>query len=301
MLYEVIINRDSGSGIFRDLEQQDRLKSVFRAHGHEVDLNVVAPAELDATIRRKAESNAQVLIVGGGDGTVTGAAKLLKGTGKALGVLPLGTFNLEARDLHISLDPFEAVKDLINSEMVDIDLLMINDDYCLCATVIGFYPALAKSRESFHGRSWWTKTIRIDKEIATVAVRSPALRLEISCAGETIQRRTRLAAFAPGHYEESMGIIPNRSDLSSGKLTAYVSEHLTRTQMIKAALGYLAGKLLDTAEMTRIESCEISINVARRTSIPAMIDGEIVRMGLPCRMKILPGALKVLRPRNPSS
>ncbi len=98
-----------------------------------------------------------------------------------------------------------------------------------------------------------------------------------------------------------MGIIPNRSDLSSGKLTAYVSEHLNRTQMLMAALGYLAGKLLDTAEMTRIESCEITIDVPRRKSIPAMIDGEIVSMELPCRMKILPGALKVLRPRNPDS
>ncbi len=299
MLYEAIINRDSGSGIFRDMEQQNRLKRIFSEKGHTLDLSVVAPTDLGKLLAQKAKSPGEALIIGGGDGTITSAAKLLQGTGKALGVLPLGTFNLEARDLHLSLDPFKAAGQLLDSDTVEIDLMEVNDECCLCATVIGFYPAIAKSREDFHGRSWWTKTIRIVREIATVAVRSPALNLEITSGGETIHRRTRLAAFSPGHYEESIGIIPIRDSLASGELSAYVSEHLTRAAMLKAAIGYLSGNLLDTEQMTRIESSEITINVRRRKSIPAMIDGEIVRMKMPCRLRIIPRALKVLRPRNP--
>ncbi|MBC7979307.1 MAG: hypothetical protein H7Y36_01945 [Armatimonadetes bacterium] len=301
MLYEVIINRESGSGIFRDMEQQNRLKRIFTDNGHRIELHVAAPEELDGLLQKKAQSPAEVLIIGGGDGTVTGAAKLLQGTGKALGVLPLGTFNLEARDLNISLDPFKAAEELMNSEIVEIDLMTVDDECCLCATVIGFYPNLAKSRKSFHGKSWWTKFIRIVHDICTVAVSSPALKLEITIDGETIHRRTRLAAFSPGQYDEGIGIIPNRSELSSGKLTAYVSEHLNRGQMLKAAVAYITGSLLKTEEMTRLESSEITIGVGRRKTIPAMIDGEIVNMKMPCHLKILPRALKVLRPRKPAN
>ena len=136
------------------------------------------------------------------------------------------------------------------------------------------------------------------KELATVAAKSPALMLEITSEGETIRRKTRLAAFSPGRYEEGIGIIPDRPELASGNLTAHISGHHTRGEMLIAAAGYLVGNLLDTDAMTRVESPRIHIDVARHESIPAMIDGEIVRMKLPCELRILPRALRVLRPRK---
>ncbi|MES2661659.1 MAG: diacylglycerol kinase family protein [Verrucomicrobiota bacterium] len=301
MNYQIVINSRSGDGIFQDIEQQARLRQVFADHGHQVDLSVVEPDQLESTLKEKARSAGEILIVGGGDGTITTAARLLHGSGKTLGVLPLGTFNLEARDLKLPLDPFEAAEKLLDAETIPIDLLKVNGEYCMCATVIGFYPALAKARENFHGRSWWVKSLRIVREIATVAVASPALDLTITADGKTYHRRTRLTAFSPGGYEESVGLIPERKDLASGKLTAYVSEHLSRGQMLRAAFGYLTGNLLDMEKMTKIESSEITINVKRRTSIPTMIDGEILRISLPCRLEILPRALNVLRPKSESS
>lgn len=301
MLYETIINRDSGSGIFQDPEQQNRLKKIFTERGHQLNLNVVKPTELESALKKAASSESQVILVGGGDGTITCAAKLLKGTDKALGVLPLGTFNLEARDLKIKLDPFEAAEQLMDSDIEAIDIMEVNDECCLCATVLGFYPTLAKSREDIHGKSWWKKSIRIVREIATVAVTSPALELEITSENTRIERHTRLAAFAPGHYHDSIGIIPVRDSLSSGELSAYVSEHLSRSQMISAAIGYLSGNLLDTDKMVRVETAELTVNVKRRRKIPAMIDGEIVSLSLPCRMRILPKSLKILRPRSPAN
>jgi len=298
MNYQIVINSKSGAGIFQETAQQERLIQIFTARGHQVDLSVVEPDRLEAVLKEKAESAEEVLIVGGGDGTITTAARILHGTGKTLGVLPLGTFNLEARDLKLPLDPFEAAAKLIDAETIPIDLLKVNEEYCMCATVIGFYPALAKARESFHGSSWWVKSLRIVREIATVAVASPALDLTITAEGQIYHRRTRLTAFSPGGYEETAGLIPARKNLSSGKLTAYVSEHLSRGQMLHAAFGFLTGNFLDTEKMTRIESSEITINVKRRKSIPTMIDGEILRISLPCRLEILPCALNVLRPRS---
>ncbi len=204
MNYQIVINGKSGAGIFHDREQQDRLRQVFTGRGHQVDLSVVEPGHLEATLKETAECAENVLIVGGGDGTITTAARLLHGTGKTLGVLPLGTFNLEARDLKLPLDPFEAADKLIDAEVIPIDLLKVNEEYCMCAAVIGFYPALAQARESFHGRSWWVKSLRIVREIATVAVASPALDLTITADGKIYHRRTRLTAFSPGSYEESV-------------------------------------------------------------------------------------------------
>ncbi len=297
MDYHVVINRESGSGLFRDEEKVSKLEAIFRKNGHHVEIHIVEPARLEETLRAALDSPAERIIIGGGDGTVTSAAEILRNTGKALGVLPLGTFNLEARDLSIPLDPFQAIEELLDSEVTEIDLMTVNGACCLCTTVIGFYPQLAQSRESFHGKSWWLKSIRVLRELLTVAVTAPALRLELTSEQGRVVKRTRLAAFSPGSYEESIGLIPSRRDLASGQINAYVSAHLSRMELIGAAFSFLKGTLFDTKRMTLIESPEITIDVRRKEHISAMIDGEILEISLPCRLENLPRALKVLRPK----
>ncbi|WP_411828085.1 diacylglycerol/lipid kinase family protein [Luteolibacter sp. AS25] len=298
MFYEIIINRESGSGIFREAENVAKLEGIFSEAGHDTKVTVVAPEELENVLKVAASSDSGAIIIGGGDGSVTTAARFLKDTGKPLGVLPLGTFNLEARDLNIPLDPFAAAEKLVDADIVDIDLLSVGNELCLCAMVIGFYPALAKSREDFHGKSWWKKTIRVIHEVATVAIKSPALELETSGHKEVIQQKTRLAAFSPGSYEENIGTLPAREDLSSGLLTAYVSAHLSRSQMLKAAFKFMTGTLLETEKMIQAEAEKIIIKVGSKRTIPAMIDGEIIQIKLPCELRILPKALRVLRPKK---
>src|SRR6267142_880349 len=53
---------------------------------------------------RAVKDNYQTIIAGGGDGTISSVAGVVAGTDRILGVLPLGTLNHFAKDLHIPLD-----------------------------------------------------------------------------------------------------------------------------------------------------------------------------------------------------
>jgi len=298
MKLALVLNRESGDGLFHEKSARDEIVAIFENAGHEIEVDPVSAKDLAAALKKWIASDCDGLIVGGGDGTVAATADLIRGTDKFFGVLPLGTFNLEARDLEIPLEIKEAALALTDATVKEIDLLLVNNRVCLCTTVLGFYPTLSRIREDYHGQRWWKKSLRLAYEVAILATKTPPLTITIEAheEGPPLVEKTRIAVFSPGPYEDAMGIIPHRPDLASGKLMAYISCHLSRFSLIRAAVRFLSGSLFNTDEMKVIETDSLRLDVKGRSSVTAMIDGEILELELPCRMKILPKAVKVLTP-----
>ena len=83
------------------------------------------PDELSVTILRRARV-VDLVILGGGDGTLNSAAPALTETGLPLGILPLGTANDLARTLSIPTDLREAAQVIVNGHVRRIDLGEVN-------------------------------------------------------------------------------------------------------------------------------------------------------------------------------
>ena len=88
---------------------------------------------------------ADLVILGGGDGTISGLVDFLVGKGVTLGVLPLGTANSFCRTLGIPLDIEGAVKVLSEGRPKRIDLGMIDRDYFANAATMGIAPKIAET------------------------------------------------------------------------------------------------------------------------------------------------------------
>jgi len=300
MTYDLVMNSQSGSAGFLDGDGQEKMRQLFIAAGHSVNLSVVPPAELQRRIESAARSDSEVLIVGGGDGTVALAARLLLGRKKALGILPLGTFNLAARAAEMPLDPIDSLRALFDAECQSVDVLRVNGRVCLCLTVLGFYPHLAEARSGFRGLPWWSKTLRVLYELLVLAVRTPLLDLTIRTETGEQSLRTRMASFCPGPYEDAAGLLAKRVNLDSGTMVAYLMEGTGRWSLVKAGLGYLTGRLLEMEEMLVIEGSSMNLKVKKRRQVKAMLDGEILTLDLPCEMVLEKRCLQLLRPRQSS-
>jgi YegS/Rv2252/BmrU family lipid kinase len=87
---------------------------------------VQRPGELEASLAAALELRPDLLIVGGGDGTLSLAARLLAYRDVALGILPLGTTNNFARTLGIPLNVAGAVGVLTGGKVADVDLGQAN-------------------------------------------------------------------------------------------------------------------------------------------------------------------------------
>lgn len=302
--FAVVLNRESGTLRERWHEGlPDELRGRFAEHGVEASIWPAAPPELDRAIEEAIASQPDALVVGGGDGTVASTAKRLSGGSLPLGVLPLGTFNLAARDLGVPLEIEDAVKALATADTDRIDLLEIGERVCLCAVLLGFYPALAMSRREFHGRAWWRKTLGILFETTGAFRHATPLELQIGTdEGRQLRRRTRFVALIPGKYEDILSVIPKRSGLSEGLATAYISRHRSLPALARGSLAYVLGRLSAERDLERIQTgSELVLDARGRRRLPVMIDGEVEVMELPIRARLRKAALTVLRPGEEES
>lgn len=123
---ESLIRAAQGSGS-RSTEGRSRLTLHPATEGPGL------PAALDAALA----TGPDLLVVGGGDGTLALAADRVAGTGVVLGVLPLGTANDAARTLGLPRDLPAAVDTLISGRVVDVDLGRAGDRAFLNVASVG--------------------------------------------------------------------------------------------------------------------------------------------------------------------
>ncbi|MFI5494909.1 diacylglycerol/lipid kinase family protein [Actinoplanes sp. NPDC051859] len=116
----LVVNAHSrrGGKLYRDARNQ-LLAAGFTSLG---DFGVDRPGELESSLSEAIALRPDLLAVGGGDGTISTAARMLAHQDIALGLLPLGTTNNFARTVGVPLDLSAAVDTLANGIVVDVDL-----------------------------------------------------------------------------------------------------------------------------------------------------------------------------------
>src|SRR5258708_26657666 len=96
----VLFNRGGGA-VAADAEIGDKVASALKNAGLDAEIELIAGGDCAARCRALAERGDELVVVGGGDGTISAAASALVGTETRLAVLPLGTLNHFSRDLGI--------------------------------------------------------------------------------------------------------------------------------------------------------------------------------------------------------
>lgn len=100
------------------------------------------PDELIPTVRRAIVGGAPMVIVGGGDGSLSSTIDEFVGRESIFALLPLGTANSFARTLEIPLELDGAVETIASGKVRQLDLGVINGDYFANAAALGLSPLI---------------------------------------------------------------------------------------------------------------------------------------------------------------
>lgn len=298
----LLLNRGSG-GNERGLNAEEvcaMVEQAFKAAGHEISCIQVEPTDIERQLEKAISQKPDTILIAGGDGTVSTGARLLGGTGIAMGVLPMGTFNLAARDLGIPLEIEDAARVLAEAIPEEIDVLDVAGHSCLCTTIFGFYPEFSDVFEKRdHGGQWWKKTLKLLFGMKSTFEISRPIPLSWDADGEKGSAKTKFSAFVPGRYQETAGIIPGRTDFLSGNMTAYIGTHRTSTSALRGIFDYVLGQQEHSPDVTVLRAPSITLRAKGRSGCKVMLDGEILRLKFPIELRIIPRHLKVLRGAAP--
>lgn len=251
--------------------------------------------DLPTLVQQAIEKGCDPIIAAGGDGTISGVAGEVAGSGRRLGILPFGTFNYLARSLGIPDEPDEALSVALESTEQTLTIGRVNDRIFLNNASIGAYAAILEVREDVYkrwGRSrlaaYWSVIL------AMISVYRP-LSMKITVDGAEHTLRAPMAFVSVSEYQLDELGLDGVEAVREGKLALFIPRDTSRLKLLWRAIRIFFRGARRHQDYLLLTGEDILIETRRDKRLVAR-DGERERMSGPYRFQICRDALTVKVP-----
>ena len=295
--YAVVLNSSAGRGLAQ--RAWPLLEAELRARGLPFEL-ISEPSGAAALARVQAFPRDVAVLAVGGDGTVGALLPALVGTGRPLGIVPLGSGNDFAGMLGLRAGDFTAALDrlayaprrvdalratILGGEGAGTAHLLLNGLGMGFDAQVAALMGRAPARLSGFGRYAWA---------ALAALRNLALTpVRVEVDGQVLYAGPScLAAVMNGtRYGGGFRISP-ASDARDGLLNALASGPVTRGQLLALMGWVLPGRHLGHPRVHHTAGQTATVTWSRPTHLH--LDGDLAGRVTGVRVEVLPGALTLL-------
>ncbi|WP_226780584.1 diacylglycerol/lipid kinase family protein [Oceaniglobus trochenteri] len=292
----VVLN--PGSGKKEPVCDADDLRRMLSAQGADVEVSQVRrDRPIGQLVEDALSGGADLVVAAGGDGTICGVAEGMAGSGVAMGVLPLGTFNYFARSLSIPDDIEGAVEVLLKGDARAVRTGRINNRLFLNNTSIGRYPEILANREGIYRRWGRSRIAAYWSVLKTLLTLRRPLDLRIEADDETISMRTPLVFVLNNAFQLDQMGLKGQEDLAEGKLLMFLSPDTGRFGLLRQALALAFGVAEDGRDFRLVSAYRFDIH-ARRKRHRVALDGERRRLKNPLSIRAVPDELHVVVPKD---
>lgn len=278
-----LLNRDSGKC---DAAAEEVMAHILASEQiSPCAIRCVSGPEVDATLKALGSEGIDVLIVLGGDGTLRSAAEMCSEARIRFIALPGGTMNMLPRGLYGERSWQDALKEtLANPREAVIGGGEVEGLRFFCAGIFGSPSHWAEAREALRKSRW-----------------SDALKRASRAWRKSFAGRVRYS-FGPGGTGKAVAVTvlcPLISKSMPSDAPAFEAAALNPRDVGDAFSLALNGLFSDwrlDANVTTVAAREISIGARR--PIPALLDGETVRLSPAATIRFVPNAFRALVPEG---
>jgi diacylglycerol kinase family enzyme len=287
----LVLNEKAGALLAAGGGQQLRDRVVAAG----LELVPLADGPLPALVAQADASDADVIVVAGGDGSIACAAEILAGTGRLLGLIPSGTMNLLAKDLGIPVDdPEAAIALLADGTARHIDVGDIGGHVFLCAAMLGSPARIGHHREDGRRRgNGFFGWLHVGRALLRALRRHRALRMTVTVDGRPYKLRTPSLTITVNALDEATGRAFGRARLDGGSLFLYAVQHHSLGGLLRILFNAARGRLGSDPNVRVLHGRDVTI-AGTGAALRVLIDGEEHLLPTPLRARIRPGALSII-------
>ena len=261
-----------------------------------IDAHAVRNPEIMEPVIKAAIAKAPMVILGGGDGTLSSSIDYFVGSDTVFAVLPLGMANSFARTLGLPLDLDGAIDVIVRGRRKRIDLGIIDGDYFANAAALGLSPLIADTVP--HGLKKYLGMVGYLIWAARVAFKFRPFKLRVTLDdGTMVKSWATEARIANGSHHGGVELVESQK-LDSGEM---VIQAVTGKSVFGLAWSWFATLFkLRRRELTVTEWRGRRMQLEARPRQKISIDGEIAAK-TPVVVEVARGAIEVAAPRDDSS
>lgn len=287
----VIINPVSGTESKKNIPEE--VAAAFDQTQFDIIIRITGYPGHATEIAKDAVKNkfAYVLTVGG-DGTVNEVAKALVNTNTVLGIIPFGSGNGLARDLHLSMDSEKAIKTILDGNIRTIDYGSANEHIFFCTCGVGFDAFISDKFAEDKKRG----PLGYVRNIVEGVIDFRSEEYEITHDEGTLNERAFLVTCAnASQYGNEVYIAPG-ADMEDGKMNVSILKPLNANEIPQTTLQLLTKNIDKNSKMISL----LTSNLTIKRSKPGMlhVDGEPVEAGKEINVTIYQKGLKVFAPKQ---
>ena len=322
MQAELIYNPSGGQVVIR--HELDNVVAFLERYGWSVTLQETSkPLEATELARHAVNRGARVVIAAGGDGTVNEVANGLVNTDVALGVLPVGTTNSWALQMHIpALNPMlpgtqavkliaaleeriarplpanyyrkvllDAARVLVEGRTVAVDMGELSGRHFLMWAGIGFDAAIAQSMPPKEKRALgsWAYVLPVIES----AYRYSGTDVWLNLDGTVIKVSTPLIVISNIQLYGGVMAIGAKACVNDAKLDVCIFKGGGFFTFVQQAMKVLSHRHLQDPKVEYHQCREIVVEPA--LPLPVHVDGEPFTL-TPVTIHTVPSSLKVIIP-----
>jgi diacylglycerol kinase family enzyme len=278
---EAVINQASGS---TGPGAAEELEAIAREAGLEINVRDVPPSEISEAVHAAVAAKPDLLIVLAGDGTARLAASLCGPDGPVVSTLPGGTMNMLPKAFYGDRDWQEALRCALNGGVVRVvSGGEVGGHRFYVAAILGAPALWANAREAVRKG----KPIMAFRRGVRAARRAFHGRLRFSLEGGRVERAEALSLLCP---------LISKAMEEQTALEAAVVDPAGALEAFRLGFHYMFGEWRNDPAIS-VRQVRKGRAYARKV-IPAILDGEPVRLKSPADIRFIPRAFRALEPRS---
>jgi len=289
----LIVNARSrkGADLFRDACEKLREAGVALRDSHAIKEG----DDLQEEVRRAVASGVPMVIVGGGDGSLSSCVDEFVGKDCVFALLPLGTANSFARTLGVPLDLDGAVEAIASGRRRRIDLGRIEGDYFANCAAIGLSPLIGDSVP--HGLKRYLGRVGYLMWAIWCLLSFRSFALEIDDGSKVHKLRALEVRIANGRYHGGVEVV-DRARVDSGDMIVQAVTGRARSTLV---WNWIATVLrLPARHNSTTDFHGKQLRITTRPPLPISVDGEVL-FKTPAGVEVAERAIEVAVPSETES